>query len=255
MEVRQTERQQRPVFNAMSDSPRRLRGEMHASERVLARPIAAQLSPLGWRHWRANKNAAVAGKVFMTGIHRRKLLAGAGGSAVAVKLGGMAGILAAARAPALAQGTTLHWPRVDDFVPASDAFLRKELLPEAERAFGLKVNLETINGNDVQARITAGIQTSAGPDMINVFNNWAQLYAESVADVSDVAEEIGNAQGGFYDLSTTQARGATGWLAVPKTPAVASIVNYKRVRSVQQTSNALGTRSALPAPVNRSRTD
>jgi len=58
----------------------------------------------------------------------------------------MAGILAATRAPALAQGTTLHWLRVNDFVPASDVFLRKELLPEAEKALGLKVNLETING-------------------------------------------------------------------------------------------------------------
>jgi len=42
------------------------------------------------------------------GIHRRKLLAGVGGSTLAAKLGGMAGILAAARAPALAQSTTLH---------------------------------------------------------------------------------------------------------------------------------------------------
>ena len=167
----------------------------------------------------------------------------------------MAGILAAARTPALAQGTTLHWLRVNDFVPASDAFLRKELLPATERAFGLKVNLETINGNDVQARITAGIQTSAGPDMINVFNNWAQLYAESAADVSDAAEEIGNAQCGFYDLSTTQARGATEWLAVPKTPRwhLSSTANV----SVQfnRPATPLGTRSALRAPVNRSRTD
>ena len=69
-----------------------------------------------------------------------------GGGALAAKLGGMAGILAAARAPALAQGITLHWLRVNDFVPASDVFLRKELLPEAEKALGLKVNLETING-------------------------------------------------------------------------------------------------------------
>jgi hypothetical protein len=29
--------------------------------------------------------------------------------------------------------------------------------------------------------------------VINASNNWAQLYAESVVDVSDVAEEIGNA--------------------------------------------------------------
>ena len=79
---------------------------------------------------------------------------------------------------------------------SSDVFLRKELLPEAGKVLGLKINLETINGNDAQERITAGIQTNAGSDMINAFNNWAQLYAESVADVSDVAEEIGNAQGG-----------------------------------------------------------
>ena len=151
----------------------------------------------------------------MSRIDRRKFLKRYGGGALAMKAGGMAGILASGHAPAIAQGTTLHWLRVNDFVPASDAFLRKELLPEAEKALGLKINLETINGNDVQARITAGIQTSAGPDMINAFNNWAQLYAESVADVSDVAEEIGKAQGGYYDLSVAQARNEKGWLSVP----------------------------------------
>ena len=151
----------------------------------------------------------------MACIHRRKFLTRYGGGALAVKVSGIAGILASGRAPALAQGTTLHWLRVNDFVPASDTFLRKELLPEAEKTLGLKINLETINGNDVQPRITAGIQTGAGPDMINAFNNWAQLYAESVADVSDVADEIGKAQGGYYDLSTTQARNEKGWLSVP----------------------------------------
>ena len=34
--------------------------------------------------------------------------------------GGMAGILATGRAPAFAQGTTVHWIRWNDFVPASD---------------------------------------------------------------------------------------------------------------------------------------
>ena len=101
----------------------------------------------------------------MARIPRRKFLAQYGGGALAVKISGIAGILASGRAPAFAQGTTLHWLRVNDFVPASDAFLRKELLPEAEKALGLKINLETINGNDVQPRITAGIQTSAGPDI------------------------------------------------------------------------------------------
>jgi len=80
------------------------------------------------------------------GIHRRNLLASVGGGALAAKLGGMAGILAATRAPALAQGTTLHWLRVNDFVPAFRRLPAQGAASEAEKTLGLKVNLETING-------------------------------------------------------------------------------------------------------------
>ena len=107
---------------------------------------------------------------------------------LAAKTGGMAGILATGRAPAYAQATTVHWLRWNDFVPASDQLLRKELLPEAEKALGIKINLETVNGNDLQPRITAAIQSGAGPDLIMLFNNHPQLYAASLVDMSDVAE-------------------------------------------------------------------
>ena len=58
----------------------------------------------------------------MPGIRRRTLLKTAGG--------GLAAILASGRAPAFAQGTTVHWLRLGDFVPASDVLWQKELLPE-----------------------------------------------------------------------------------------------------------------------------
>src|SRR5213078_782075 len=77
-------------------------------------------------------------------------------------VGGMAGILATGRAPAFAQGTTVHWIRWNDFVPASDQLLRKDLLPEAEEARWSNIKLETVNGNDLQPRITAAIQSGAG---------------------------------------------------------------------------------------------
>ncbi len=69
----------------------------------------------------------------------------------------------------------------------------------AEKALGIKLNIETINGNDLQARTTSAIQSGTGPDVICGLNNWPQLYAESVANVDDVAEEIGKAQGGLYE--------------------------------------------------------
>ena len=108
----------------------------------------------------------------MTTVTRRNVLKS--GTAL---VGGMAGILATGRAPAYAQGTTVHWLRWNDFVPASDQLLRKEMLPEAEKALGIKINLETINANDLQPRITSAIQSGAGPDIIMLFNNYPQLYA------------------------------------------------------------------------------
>jgi len=75
----------------------------------------------------------------MTTVTRRNVLKS--GTAL---VGGIAGILAAGRAPAFAQGTTVHWLRWNDFVPASDQLLRKELLPEAEKALGIKINLDKL---------------------------------------------------------------------------------------------------------------
>ena len=146
-------------------------------------------------------------------INRRKFLKTSGDALVGS--GALAGILATGRAPAYAQNTTLHWLRLGDFVPASDTLLRQELLPQAEKALGLKITFETINGNDLQARITSAIQSGTGADIIHAMHNWPHLYAESLADVSDVADEIGGQQGGFYDIFPTVAKSERGWLGVP----------------------------------------
>ena len=146
----------------------------------------------------------------MTTVTRRNVLKG--GTAL---VGGMAGILAAGRAPAYAQATTVHWLRWTDFVPASDQLLRNEIAKEGEKALGIKLNIETINANDIQARVTSAIQSGSGPDVVCVLNNWGQLYGESVIDVSDIAEELGKGQGGFYETSRAVANDGKKWIAVP----------------------------------------
>ena len=113
--------------------------------------------------------------------------------------GGIEGILAARRAPAFAQGTKLHWVRWVDFIPESDVELKRQM-PEASKALGAEVVLETINANDLQPRITAAIQSGSGADIFMFQYNWAHLYQNAVVDVSDVASELGKAEGGFYDI-------------------------------------------------------
>ena len=173
----------------------------------------------------------------MARIHRRKLLHLSGAGAVAAKTGGIAAILATSRAPAYAQAVTVHWLRWNDFMPGSDELLKKEIVPEAEKALGIKLTIETINGNDLQARTTSSIQSGSGPDIICGLNNWPQLYAESTANVDDVVDEIGKAQGGFYTESKAVANDGKRWLGVPWCVLGAMIV-YRKSWLAEQGANA-----------------
>ncbi|HTH34868.1 MAG TPA: extracellular solute-binding protein [Xanthobacteraceae bacterium] len=173
----------------------------------------------------------------MARINRRRLLQVSGAGAVAAKTGGIAAILATSRAPAYAQGATVHWLRWNDFIPTSDEVLKKEIVPEAEKALGIKLNIEMINGNDLQARTTAAIQSGSGPDIILGLNNWPQLYAESVANVDDVVEAIGKAQGGFYNESKVVANDGKKWLGVPWCVLGAMIV-YRKSWLAEQGANS-----------------
>src|SRR3984957_8639997 len=133
----------------------------------------------------------------MRRVNRRKLLSLSGG--------GLAGILASRRPPAYAQGTGLHWLKFVDFVPVSDQLLKGKLKDECQKALGISLTIETINGDGEQARITAAIQAKTGPDIMMAVSNWAQLYADSLVDVSDIADEVGKAQGGYYNTARAVA--------------------------------------------------
>ena len=143
-----------------------------------------------------------------------------------LKLTGVAGILAAHRAPAFAQGTKVHVVRWVDFIPEADVELKRQV-PEASKALGAEVTLEFINANDLQPRITAAIQSGSGADIIQMLWNWPQLYANGLLDVSDVAEPIGKTQGGFYEVFESSARVNGRWLAVPHA-VIGNAVAYRR---------------------------
>ena len=131
--------------------------------------------------------------------------------------GGLAAILASGRAPAIAQETSVHWLRWADFVPASDVLLKGPITQECKKATGITLKLETVNANDLQSRITSAIQSGTGADIVMAIGNWPQLYAESLADSSELAEAIGKEQGGYYAVSKLVATVGNKWIGVPWT--------------------------------------
>src|SRR5207245_8048313 len=88
---------------------------------------------------------------------------------------------------------------------------------ECNKATGITLKLETVNANDLQSRITSAIQSGTGADLIMTLNNWPQLYADSLVDVSDLAEELGKAGGGYYDICRQVGTVGNKWIGVPFT--------------------------------------
>jgi multiple sugar transport system substrate-binding protein len=144
-------------------------------------------------------------------MHRRTFLKTAG---VAGAAAGLEGILSARRAPAFAQGTKLHLLQWNDFIPEGDVEVRRQVA-EYQKQTKVEVTFETINANDLQARITAAIQSGSGPDIIMMLHNWPHLYAGGLADVTDLAEWKAADQGGYYPHSEAAAKVGKAWMGLP----------------------------------------
>ena len=159
----------------------------------------------------------------MTALNRRALLKT---TAVALATTRTQGMLDARRAPAVAQPAKLQFLQFADFVPQGDRAFRS-LLGEAGKMFGAEIALETINANDLQARITAAIESRSGPDIVHLLHNWSHLYRAGLIDVSDLAEWKAREQGGFYEVVQTTSRVDGKWLSLPYSVAPVLMVYRK----------------------------
>jgi multiple sugar transport system substrate-binding protein len=159
------------------------------------------------------------------GVTRRRFIVASATAGVAASTG-LEGILAARRAPAYAQGTRLNIVRWVDFIPACDVELKRQA-GEASKALGAEVVFEFINANDIQPRITAAMQSGAGPDIMHMLHNWPHLYANGLLDVSDLAEWQTKEQGPFYAQSETYVKVGGKFMALPHS-IVPGLIAYRK---------------------------
>ncbi|MFN8522891.1 MAG: substrate-binding domain-containing protein [Chloroflexota bacterium] len=121
----------------------------------------------------------------------------------------------AAKGPISLKGVTLSMIQWASFIPTADAMVKKQVAEEFEKQTGAKVNVEVINVNDVQPKLSAAIQAGAGPDIVHIRDNWAHTYKESMADVSDVVDEIKKKWGDFYPSVDSATKVDGKYLAMP----------------------------------------
>ena len=147
-------------------------------------------------------------------VSRRTFLKAAAATGGATALGGIPGILRAGQAPAYAKGTKLHHLMQLHFIPATDKVFMDQAA-EFGKQMGVEIQVERIGQNDVPTRAAAAVEMKSGPDIIQIQNNFPLLLADGAVDVGDVAEPIGKAQGGYYDLPKANAFSGGRWVAVP----------------------------------------
>ena len=94
-------------------------------------------------------------------MNRRRFIAGSSA---------LSAMFAARRGPAFAQGTRLHVLQWAHFVPAADQLFDQQAKEFSKQA-GVEVVAERINQNDIQARVTAAIQSGSGADIVTIANN------------------------------------------------------------------------------------
>ena len=152
--------------------------------------------------------------------------AGALKAAAARRRGGHRGHRRRAPRPGLAQGTKLHVVRWVDFIPEADKWLKRRA-PAASKALGAEIQIETINANDVQPRITAAVQSGSGADIFILLLQLAAALPERPRRRERRGEPVGKDQGGFYEVFKPSFQVGGKWLGVPHS-IVGNAIAYRK---------------------------
>ncbi|PON19933.1 hypothetical protein C2W62_00095 [Candidatus Entotheonella serta] len=93
--------------------------------------------------------------------------------------------------PVFAQERSIHILAWSHFIKEADVMMRDKLIPAFKDATGVSVKYETINANDLNARLTAAVESRTGPDIFQTIWNQPHLYAAGIEDHNALAEELG----------------------------------------------------------------
>lgn len=122
---------------------------------------------------------------------------------------------ASAATPAASGSKTLTFMHESSFIPPFDKYMTDTLAPAYKQATGVQINYDTVSVGSLQSKVTAAVQTNAGPDLTLLEFNWAHLYDEKLVDLTDIAEDLGTRFGGWYDVVKDAVVVNGKWKSIP----------------------------------------
>jgi multiple sugar transport system substrate-binding protein len=117
--------------------------------------------------------------------------------------------------PARAAPKTITVLHESSFIKPFDEYVENVLAPAYEKQTGIKVIYEVTSVGSLPTRISTIAETGSGADI--TMNGLLQViqFGEKYLDVGDIADEVGKAQGGWYDAGKEAVLVNGKWKAIP----------------------------------------
>src|SRR5260370_28627284 len=93
--------------------------------------------------------------------------------------------------------------------------MKKARAQDYEKETGVKIVYELTSVGSLPTRMTTITETGSGADVTMSFLLLPFLFADKLLDVTDIAEDIGRKQGGWYDAAREAAVVNGKWKAIP----------------------------------------
>jgi multiple sugar transport system substrate-binding protein len=117
--------------------------------------------------------------------------------------------------PASAANKTITMLHESSFIKVFDAYMQDTLAPAYEKETGVKIVYEITSVGSLPSRDSTIIETGSGADVSMLALLFPFLYQDKLLDVSDIAEDMGKKQGGWYDVGKEAGTINGKWKAIP----------------------------------------
>ncbi len=122
-------------------------------------------------------------------------------------------------------GATVNLLRWKRFVEAEDAQFMK-LVAAFEQANGVKINVTNESYDDIQPKASVVANTGQGLDMVWGLYSLPHLFPEKCLDVTDVADHVAKAHGGWLAAGERYGKSKDKWICIP-IATTGSLLNYR----------------------------
>ncbi len=127
---------------------------------------------------------------------------------------------------AQAKPVSITFARESSYVKNFDVHFQNVMAPAYEKATGIKIEYQIqAAGGSAVPQLVSMVENKSGADVAWTQQEW--LYRDALVDVSDIAEEVGKQQGGWYDEIKRLSIDKGKWKTVPQAN-IGQLMNYRK---------------------------